>query len=111
GFDVLETATLPARVACYAPVPETLDERVAGLLKRQYPEGLYSHQALALAMAGGNDVCLATSTSSGKSLVFMAAALDILLRDRFARVIALYPAKALIQDQIEKWRRVLDPFG
>src|SRR5262249_10602694 len=57
------------------------------------------------------DICLATATASGKSLVFQAAALNLLLRDRFAKVVALYPAKALIQDQIEKWRSVLDPFG
>ena len=96
----------------YAPIPAVLDRRVVDTLKERHPGGLYSHQSLALELtAGGADICLATSTASGKSLVFQTAALDLLLRDRFAKVVALYPAKALIQDQIEKWRSVLDPFG
>ncbi|MDP3719498.1 MAG: DEAD/DEAH box helicase [Acidobacteriota bacterium] len=81
-------------------------------LKAAFPIGLYSHQAQALqAVAGRKDICLATATASGKSLVFMAASLDLLLKNPFAKVVALYPAKALIQDQLEKWHRVLDPFG
>jgi DEAD/DEAH box helicase domain-containing protein len=112
GFDVLEASCLPGRTPSYADVPTALDRRVVDLLKTHHPGGMYSHQAIALEhVAGGDSLCLATSTASGKSLVFQAAALDLLLRDRFARVVALYPAKALIQDQIEKWRQVLDPFG
>jgi DEAD/DEAH box helicase domain-containing protein len=76
-----------------------------------WPGGLYRHQAAALqAFLDGSDVCLATSTASGKSLVFMAAATDLLLTDSRATVLALYPAKALIQDQIRKWRTQLDAF-
>src|SRR5688572_5770098 len=112
GFDVIETATLPGRTASYAAVPDSLDPRVVATLESWHPQGLYSHQAEALAAATrGEDICLATHTASGKSLVFMAAALNMLLRDRFAKVVALYPAKALIQDQLEKWHRLLDPFG
>jgi len=112
GFEILDTTALPGRTASYAPIPAVLDQRVADRLKERNPDGLYSHQSLALELsAGGADICLATSTASGKSLAFQTAALDLLLRDRFAKVVALYPAKALIQDQIEKWRSVLDPFG
>jgi len=112
GFDILESATLPGRTASYARVPDTLDPRVAAALHESHPHGLYAHQAEALAeVIRGEDICLATSTASGKSLVFTAAALNILLKDRFARVVALYPAKALIQDQLEKWHCLLDPFG
>jgi DEAD/DEAH box helicase domain-containing protein len=59
----------------------------------------------------GEDVCLATSTASGKSLVFMSVAADLLRRCPAAKVLALYPARALIQDQLEKWRSILDPLG
>ena len=110
GFEVLETATVQGRTASHAQVPDTLDPRVVATLEGAHPQGLYSHQAESLAVATrGEDICLATSTASGKSLVFMATALNILLRDRFARVVALYPAKALIQDQLDKWHRLLDP--
>jgi DEAD/DEAH box helicase domain-containing protein len=112
GFEILDTAALPGRTASYTAIPSVLDRRVIDTVKSRHPGGLYSHQSLALELnAGGADICLATSTASGKSLVFQTAALDLLLRDRFAKVIALYPAKALIQDQIEKWRTILDPFG
>jgi len=47
------------------------------------------------------DICLATSTASGKSLAFISAAIERLLRDSTARVLALHPARALIQDQAD----------
>jgi DEAD/DEAH box helicase domain-containing protein len=57
----------------------------------------------------GGDICLSTSTASGKSLVFMAVAVDLILRDQNSKVLAFYPARALIQDQIEKWEAILKP--
>jgi DEAD/DEAH box helicase domain-containing protein len=59
----------------------------------------------------GQDVCLATPTASGKSLVFMAAAIHLAHRDPAARILALYPSKALIQDQLDKWKQALVPHG
>ena len=41
----------------------------------------------------------------------MAAAADFTARDRSARILALYPAKALIQDQLTKWKPFLEPLG
>jgi DEAD/DEAH box helicase domain-containing protein len=41
----------------------------------------------------------------------MAAAADLVLRDPRARVLTLYPAKALIQDQLLKWQSLLGPLG
>src|SRR5207247_10963368 len=45
------------------------------------------------------------------SLVFMASAAHELLSDNFARVLVLYPAKALIQDQLTKWNSLLEPLS
>ena len=39
-----------------------------------------------------------------KSDVYIAAAAHELVRDSQAKVLAMYPARALIQDQIEKWK-------
>lgn len=50
---------------------------------------------------------MATPTASGKSLVFMSYATSRLLADPSRRVLALYPAKALLADQVEKWRQAL----
>ena len=56
-------------------------------------------------------MCLATPTASGKSLVFMSVAAHCTLTDRFAKVLAIYPAKALIQDQLTKWEEALGAYG
>lgn len=66
---------------------------------------LYTHQKLALeSLKAGNDICISTSTASGKSLIFMAHALLRLLSHADERVLAIYPTKALAQDQLIKWR-------
>jgi DEAD/DEAH box helicase domain-containing protein len=41
----------------------------------------------------------------------MSVAADLLKRERHARVVAFYPVRALIQDQLEKWKSMLDPLG
>jgi DEAD/DEAH box helicase domain-containing protein len=112
GLTPTEALTLPGHPARCRPIPAELHSKVRDQLVAAYPEGLYSHQAEGLSVfMAGSDVCLATPTASGKSLVFMSAAADLVLRDRFARVLALYPAKALIRDQLTKWHAFMQPFG
>ncbi len=112
GFSIAERSSIPHREASYEPIPSGLDSRLKNLVQARYPKGLYAHQSQAISSAlAGEDVCLATSTASGKSLVFMVAALNKLLADPGSTVIALYPVKALIQDQLEKWEEILKPFG
>ena len=107
-----ETVTVPGRDARFASVPDGLDVRLSSELKKRYPKGLYAHQASAIsALLNGADVCLATPTASGKSLVFMTAAAHLMLHDAGAKVLAIYPAKALIQDQLAKWESFLEPLG
>lgn len=112
GFLITDEVVLPGHEAQTVPVPAHLDARLLQRLCAAYPTGIYSHQALALAhLEQDQDVCLATPTASGKSLVFLTYAAALLLRDATSRVIALYPAKALIQDQREKWTSTLKPLG
>lgn len=62
---------------------------------------LYRHQADAVdAWRSGNDVVLATRTSSGKSLAFNVAMVEELLADPTATALYLYPTKALARDQL-----------
>ena len=108
GFEIVETAQVPGHEPRYLPVPSRLDSSIRDFLISQYSEGLWAHQAEAIdAVLDGRDICLATSTASGKSLVFMTVAAELLLKDSSARVLALYPARALIQDQVEKWQTML----
>ena len=67
---------------------------------------LYTHQALAVSsIFAGENICISTSTSSGKSLSFNLPVLsDILNPDNKSTAIYMYPTKALAQDQ----KRVLD---
>ena len=112
GFWTSATNQLPARDLQAAAAPAGLDARVLGVLEAMCPAGLYSHQSEAIDESlAGKDLCLATATASGKSLVFMAAACDLALRDPDAIVLCLYPVRALVQDQEEKWRAFAGPLG
>jgi DEAD/DEAH box helicase domain-containing protein len=112
GFETTATRCLPGGVARYAAVPRELNSRLAGHLAAMFAKGLFLHQAAALrTFAGGSDVCISTTTASGKSLVFMAAAANLLLTHPTKRVLVLYPAKALIEDQLPRWNELLGAFG
>jgi DEAD/DEAH box helicase domain-containing protein len=114
GIRVADRIELPSRQAILVPPPTELHDDVRAYLTShpKYQRGLYSHQGKAIsAVLAGQDVCLSTSTASGKSLVFMSVAADLLKRERHARVLAFYPVRALIQDQLEKWKAMLDPLG
>ncbi|RYH96822.1 MAG: DEAD/DEAH box helicase, partial [Acetobacteraceae bacterium] len=92
--------TMPARGAQWADTPfvhPALAERLETLGFKH----LYSHQALAAEEAmRGRDVCLVTGTNSGKTLGYALPALDACLREPVAKVLMLYPTKALAQDQL-----------
>lgn len=112
---VVERLELPAREKRTMPVPDVYRKGPVGrwLLSDDALKGnLWRHQALALeAFATGNNVVLSTGTSSGKSLVFQAAAVKTLQEDEEARVLVFYPLKALAADQDVSWRRALEMAG
>jgi DEAD/DEAH box helicase domain-containing protein len=115
GFAPVEEHTIRARAARHEPVPAALHPRVRAWLSQRFPAGLYRHQARALAaLLEGSDVALSTPTASGKTLVFLAYAAHRLLSSHAgarARVLALYPAKALIRDQAGSWTAMLGELG
>jgi DEAD/DEAH box helicase domain-containing protein len=96
-----------ARRARRAPLPDDLHPDVVAALERSGIESLWSHQAEALHAAWAGPTIVTTGTASGKSLCFQLPTLDVLCRDRAARALYLYPAKALAQDQL----RALHSFG
>ncbi|KAM3545416.1 hypothetical protein ARSEF1564_001729 [Beauveria bassiana] len=60
----------------------------------------YAHQAEALnALHEGKNVVVATSTSSGKSLIYQLPVLHALEQDFESRAMYIFPTKALAQDQ------------
>ena len=107
------TETRPALAGTFVD-PAILDPGEASrrLLAARAPHGLYGHQVEALASTlTGDDVCLATQTASGKTLVFHVAAVERLSRNPDARVLALYPLRALGSEQESRWRDALDAAG
>ncbi len=61
---------------------------------------IYAHQAEAINnLHDGHHVIVATSTSSGKSLIYQLPVLHELERDRNTRAMYIFPTKALAQDQ------------
>lgn len=113
GWELAGDLSLPARAPRFAdPSGLPLASAPAAFVQQRHPDGLYEHQATALEAAlGGQNVCIATGTSSGKSLVFQTTALQRLAEDSAARVLAIYPQKALGSEQEERWRAALAEAG
>ncbi|KAI9167247.1 ATP-dependent helicase HRQ1 [Paramyrothecium foliicola] len=68
----------------------------------------YAHQAEALnSLHEGKNVVVATSTSSGKSLVYQLPVLHALEEDHNSRAMYIFPTKALAQDQKRSLKEAL----
>ncbi|KAL8296959.1 hypothetical protein RB600_002123 [Gaeumannomyces tritici] len=68
----------------------------------------YSHQAVAInGLNDGHNVVVATSTSSGKSLIYQLPVLHALEKDYAARAMYIFPTKALAQDQKRSLKEML----
>ena len=96
---------MPAReaftVAPDPPLPEPLATRLAA----KGIDGLWTHQAEALAaLRRGENTTISTGTASGKSLCFNLPVIERILRDKRARALYVYPTKALAQDQLRSLR-------
>jgi len=88
------------------PIHPRLQERLAGI----GVERLFTHQARAFdAATAGKDVVVVTATNSGKSLCYMLPAFEALAAEPMARILTLYPTKALAQDQLGRFE-ALRPF-
>jgi DEAD/DEAH box helicase domain-containing protein len=105
-FDT-EIPARPARTATLAtPLGDALTERVAerGL------GALWSHQAAAIdQLRAGEHTVIATGTASGKSLCYQLPILDVVGDGGSATALALFPTKALAQDQLRSMRSWLMP--
>lgn len=108
--DILATEPRAAELLPFDDLP--LSPTGQAFLSQSYPAGIYRHQKEALRHSlDGENVCLVTGTASGKSLVFQTAAVNLLSRDPKARVMAIYPMKALGNEQRERWQATLAGAG
>ncbi len=112
GWSLEHQRQLPGRKAEYYPVSDLQLRPETHRLLNRYPEGVYCHQRLALeSYLAGEDLCVATGTASGKSLVFYATGVDCLAADPGARILAIYPLKALAREQETRWKKELEWAG
>ncbi|WP_049925441.1 DEAD/DEAH box helicase [Halopiger goleimassiliensis] len=103
---------LPGRDAQTVPAKDVLQSELAGPLEHD----LYTHQAEALAaLADGEHVCVATSTSSGKTRVYALQIarnyLEARARGVESTAYLLYPTKALSRDQEGALNDLFDDLG
>lgn len=83
-----------------------LGQRVVDFLRKKFREGLYRHQheSIRRFMHCRKNICIATPTASGKTLVFQVCAMDILDQNPDARILVVFPTRALVEEQSQRWR-------
>ena len=92
---------LPPRPHIYGP-QLAFHNDILKTMKNLGLERLYSHQVEAIGhLRRGSNVLVTTPTASGKSLIYNLVVLEEILRNRDARVLYLFPLKALEQDQLK----------
>ena len=73
-----------------------------------FRDGIYRHQYDAIkALLCGRNVCMTTSTSSGRAWSSILSGAELLQRRPNARILAIYPLKALTDEQELKWRQAM----
>ncbi|MBV8952027.1 MAG: DEAD/DEAH box helicase [Actinobacteria bacterium] len=110
GSRVAFRATLPGRASRFASPVRPLRADTVALLGRRKIDGLYTHQARAIdALRDGRSIVVATGTASGKSLCYQVPILESALSGDNDTALALFPTKALAQDQLRSMRSWLAP--
>ncbi|WVZ21227.1 hypothetical protein V8G54_008549 [Vigna mungo] len=90
-----------ARKAIYSEIPIDLSEKMRSALKCIGVSKFYSHQAESIeASLHGENVVVATMTSSGKSLCYNLPVLEVLSTNSSPCALYIFPTKALAQDQL-----------
>ena len=105
---------LPASQERRAAVPDELAQGAAWAMTREagLDGHLWLHQAEALgALIRGENVVVATSTASGKSMVFQTWALHGIKTNPNPTTLVFYPTKALANDQERRWLEACELVG
>lgn len=107
---IVHVEHLPFRSARYGQLDEPLAESLQDALVAHDITALYSHQAEAVNHArDGENVMVATSSASGKSLCYNLAVMQALVSEPLSRAVYLFPTKALAQDQLRSLRETFTP--
>jgi DEAD/DEAH box helicase domain-containing protein len=112
-WEVVHTEHLPPINAGVFPTDSLpFSETTRRYLSSKFPSGIYQHQRLAvLSFLNSRHVCLTTGTASGKSLAFYLSAFELLSKFPDARIVAIYPMRALAKEQEDRWTKALQDAG
>lgn len=112
GWGITWTQTIPGRSGGHCSATSlSLQSPTNRFLAAKYPL-LYEHQHAAIsAYIEGIDVCITTGTASGKSLPFFVAGLEALQSSSEARVLVIYPLRALGREQEQRWKDAITEAG
>ena len=107
--------SIPDNLERLGNVPSTIARGPAWPIAKGDAQGdaLWLHQANALnELEGGNNIVVATSTASGKSLIFQLWTLHRLeSAEERATALVFYPTKALANDQARRWKECCQAIG
>lgn len=97
----------PARQPVWAELPHGLHSDVLAALEHEGIRQLYRHQSISANWClKGQNVMLTTGTSSGKTLAYTLPAIQALAEEPAARIMMIFPTKALAQDQLGRLKRL-----
>ena len=111
AITIIEIPVNPER---RANVPDSIHEGGAWALAERAAVGrtLWLHQAKGLAeLEKGSNIVVATSTASGKTLVFQLWTMTGMKRNPGATALVFYPTKALANDQARRWQECCAAVG
>ena len=107
GFRISHRFDEPEKPENRVPYEDlNLCEKSLDFLRNKEIHTLWSHQYAAINNAKEDrNVCVTTSTSSGKTEIFILSALEKLRQYPGSKILAVYPMKALNAQQKERWER------
>ena len=112
-WEIVHTEQLPSVEAKMFPTENLpFSALTKDYLAKKFPSGIYQHQKVAvLSFLNSKHVCLTTGTASGKSLAFYLSALELFSKSPDARIIAIYPMRALAKEQEGRWTKAIQDAG
>ena len=96
----------------YCDFPQIMLPQITEYLFHSGIKQLYCHQVEMFEKAlNGENIVIATSTASGKTLSFLLPILQEILKDPLTRALFVYPTKALASDQFRSIAPLVEYFG
>mgnify|MGYP000893675413 CR=1 FL=1 len=112
NWSVVDTLSIPPSAGQYCTVEDLNLSEYSRKYLQTYSNGIYLHQRETIELSlRGQNVCMVTGTASGKTLTFHVMAIEHLAKDPLAKIVAIYPMKALGREQEKRWTNALTQAG